>query len=119
MDYNRSIDSFSKVLELAPAGEDNNRVSYMRGRSYLKNRQYDQAIYDFTRALELTGEGEKNLRFLIYEMRGDAYFGKNAWLKKADPQRALADAKEALMLKPDEKRYDDLVYEIGSGAKRK
>jgi len=184
MDYDRSIDSFSKVLELAPAGEENNRVYYMRGLSYLKNRQYDQAIYDFTRALELTGEGDKSLRFLIREMRGDAYFGKNdwtsaiqdywkalvedvdnknakyvylsrgwaylnnnepepaikdfdraisidpklaeayfgrgnAWLKKADPQRALADAKEALKLRPDEKNYDDLVYEITSGAKRK
>jgi len=184
MDYDRSIDSFSKVLELAPAGEENNRVFYMRGRSYLKNRQYDQAIYDFSRALELTGESDKSLRFLIYEMRGDAYFGKsawtsaiqdywkavaedvdnenskyvylnrgwayfnnndteaaikdsdraisldpklaeayfgrgNAWLKKADPQRALADAKEALKLKPDETKYDDLVYEISSGTKRK
>jgi tetratricopeptide (TPR) repeat protein len=184
MDYERSIDSFSKVLELAPAGEENNRVYYMRGLSYSKNRQYDKAIYDFTRALELTGEGDKNLRFLIYEMRGDAYFGKNAWtsaiedywkavaedvdnknvkyvylnrgwaylnnnetefaikdfdrtisidsklaeayfgrgnawLNKADPQRALSDAKEALKLKPDEKRYDDLVFEITSGTKRK
>ena len=184
MDYDRSTESFSKVLELAPAGEENNRVYYMRGQSYLKNRQYDQAIYDFTRALELTGGGDKSLRFLIYEMRGDAYLGKNAWasaiqdywkavaedvdnsnakyvylnrgwaylnnnesepaikdfdraisidsklaeayfgranawLKKADPQRALTDAKEALKLKPDEKKYDDLVYEINSGAKKK
>lgn len=184
MDYDRSIDSFSKVLELAPAGEENNRVYYMRGRSYLKNRQYEKAIYDFSRALELTGESDKSLRFLIYEMRGDAYFGNNAWtsaiqdywkalaedvdnenakyvylnrgwaylnnkelesaikdfdkaisidsklaeayfgranawLKKTDPQRALTDAKEALKLKPDENKYDDLVYEISSGAKGK
>ena len=68
-----------RCWELAPAGEENNRVYYMRGLSYLKNRQYDQAIYDFTRALELTGEGDKSLRFLIREMRGDAYFGKNDW----------------------------------------
>ncbi len=79
MEYDRSIDSFSKVLELAPAGEENNRVYYMRGRAYLKNRQYDQALYDFTKALELTGEGDKTMKFLIYEMRGDAYFGKNVW----------------------------------------
>jgi tetratricopeptide (TPR) repeat protein len=79
MDYDRSIDSFSKVLELAPAGEENNRVYYMRGLSYLKSRQYDPAIYDFTKALELTGQRDKGLRFLIYEMRGDAYFGKSAW----------------------------------------
>ena len=26
MEYGRSIDSFSKVLELAPAGEENNRI---------------------------------------------------------------------------------------------
>ncbi len=51
MDYERAIDSFSKVLELAPAGEDNNRVYYMRGLSYSKNRQYDKAVYEFTRSL--------------------------------------------------------------------
>jgi tetratricopeptide (TPR) repeat protein len=184
MDYDRSIESFTKVLELAPAGEDNNRVYYMRGFSYLKSRQYDKAIYDFSRALELTGQGDKKMKFLIYEMRGDAYFGKetwasaiqdywkavaedvdnenakyvylnrgwaylnnndsesaikdfnrvisidpkladayygraNAWLKKADPQRALADAKEALKLMPEMKRYDDLVYEISSGTQKK
>jgi tetratricopeptide (TPR) repeat protein len=67
------------VLELAPAGEENNRVYYMRGRSYLKNRQYDKAIYDFTKSLELTAQGDKTMKFLIYEMRGDAYFGKSAW----------------------------------------
>jgi tetratricopeptide (TPR) repeat protein len=184
MEYERSIDSFSKVLELAPTGEENNRVYYMRGRSYLKSRQYDQAVYDFTKALELTGPNDKTMKFLIYEMRGDAYFGKsawtsaiqdywkalsedvdnenakyvylnrgwaslnnndletaikdfdrtlsidpklaeayygrgNAWLKKADPQRALADAKEALKLRPDVIQYDDFVYEITSGSKRK
>ena len=184
MEYGRSIDSFSKVLELAPAGEENNRIYYMRGRSYLKDRQYDKAIYDFSKALELTGEGDKNLRFLILEMRGDAYSGKNtwvnaiqdysvaltlqwehenakyvylnrgwaflnngdlepaikdftkaisidsklaeayygrgtAWLNKRDLQRALEDAKEALKLKPDVAKYDDFVYEISSGTKRK
>ena len=92
MEYGRSIDSFSKVLELAPAGEENNRVYYMRGRAYLRNRQYDPAIYDFTRALELTGEGDKSLRFLIYEMRGDAYFGKDAWTSAIqDHWKAVAE----------------------------
>jgi tetratricopeptide (TPR) repeat protein len=184
MDYDRSIDSFSKVLELSPAGEENNRVYYMRGLSYSKNRQYDKAVYDFSRALELTSTSDNDLRFLIYEMRGDAFSGQNKWMmaiedywksvaedpdhknakyvylnrgwaylnnndpdaaikdfdrvisrdpkiaeayygrgnayaRKADPQRALADAKEALKLKPEEKRYDDLVYEINTGAKRK
>ncbi|MBI5580992.1 MAG: tetratricopeptide repeat protein [Deltaproteobacteria bacterium] len=184
MEYDRSIDSFTKVLELAPDGDENNRVYYMRGRSYLKNRQYDQAIYDFSKALDLTGKSDKPMRFLVYEVRGDGYFGKKAWpnaiqdysmaisllpehenvkyvylnrgwaslnnndlesaikdfskatsidpklaeayygrgtawLKKADPQRALPDAKEALRLKPDVVKYDDFVYEISSGTKTK
>jgi hypothetical protein len=47
-------------------------------------------------------------------------FGRgDAWRKKADPHRALSDAKEALKLKPDEKKYDDLVYEISSGSEKK
>jgi hypothetical protein len=41
----------------------------------------DKAIYDFSRALELTAAGDKGFRFLIYEMRGDAQFGKAAWRK--------------------------------------
>lgn len=183
MDYERSIDSFSKVLELAPTGEENNRVFYMRGLAFSRTRQYDKAVYDFTRALEMTGTGEHDLRFLIHEMRGDAYSGQKnwpmaildyskavaedpehknakyvylnrgwahlnseeaeaairdfdraishdakmadayygrgiAWFRKGDPQRASTDAREALRLMPQEKRYDDLVYEISTGAKK-
>ena len=36
--------------------------------------------------------------------------------KKKDYQRALSDAKEAAKLKPAEKKYDDLLYEIKSAA---
>jgi tetratricopeptide (TPR) repeat protein len=183
MEYERSIDSFTKVLELAPTGEENNRVYFMRGRGYLKSRQFDQAIYDFSKAMELTAEGDTATRFLILEMRGDALLGKNdlekaisdysqalkmeidhqnakflylnrgwalynqnhydaaindfsraisadsrmaeaffargnAWLKKKDYPRALEDAKEALKLRPDVDKYDDLVYEVRSAMKK-
>jgi tetratricopeptide (TPR) repeat protein len=101
MEYDRSIDSFTKVLELAPDGEENNRVYYMRGRSYLKNRQYDQAIYDFSKSLELTGEVNKTMRFLIYEVRGDGYFGKNAWTK------AIQDYSMAISLLPE---HENIKY---------
>ena len=85
MEYGRSIDSFTKVLELAPGGQENNRVYFMRGRGYLKSRQFDQAVYDFTKALELTDEGDTETRFLILEMRGDAFLGKN------DAEKAIPD----------------------------
>ena len=51
MEYDRSIDDFTKALEINPKDKENHKVYYMRGRSYLENRQYDQAINDFTKAL--------------------------------------------------------------------
>ena len=50
MEYDRSIENFTKVLEIAPYGEENYKVYFNRGQAYLKNRQYDKAIYDLTKA---------------------------------------------------------------------
>ena len=72
MEYDRSIESFTKVLELAPYGEENNKVYYNRGQAYFRTRQYGKAIYDFTRSLELTTK--KEMQFTLYRARG------NAWL---------------------------------------
>jgi tetratricopeptide (TPR) repeat protein len=179
MEYDRSVDSFSKVLELAPQGKENHKVYYGRGKAYLRSRQYDRALYDLTKALELTPEGDREMKFLALEMRGDAfqgnrqfenavqdysvalsllpghanakhvtvnrgwaffnagrpdeaiqdfsraiamdpklddaYYGRGrCWLVKRDPERALADAKEALKLRPEIRRYDDFLHEIRS-----
>jgi tetratricopeptide (TPR) repeat protein len=82
-------------------------VYLYRGWAYLNNNDPESAIKDFDRAISI----DPNL--------AEAYFRRgNAWLKKGDRQRALADAKKALTLKPDEKSYEDLVYEINSGSKR-
>ena len=183
MEYDRSIESYDKVLELAPYGKDNNIVYYNRGMSYFKNRQYDKSIYDFTKALQTTPGMDKNLKFNILEFRGnsyqksrefdhaikdysdaiqliprhddvkfihssrgwswysigdydkaiddfskaitidrglaDAFYGRaSVWFKKEDFQRALTDAKEAAKLKPANKKYDDLLYEIKSSIKK-
>jgi tetratricopeptide (TPR) repeat protein len=73
----------------------------------LNNNDLESAIKDFDRAVSIDSK------------LAEAYYGRgNAWLKKADPQRALADAKEALKLKPDVTKYDDFVYEISTGTKR-
>ncbi len=181
MEYDRSIESFDKTLELAPYGKDNNIVYYNRGMAYLRNRQFDKAIYDFNKSLEMTPASNKTLRHDILVNRGEAYqknnqldlavqdytqaidsspeqknikyiyanrawvqyargnyddaiadfseaikrdpefdsayFGRaTVWQKKKDYQRALSDAKEAAKLKPAEKKYDDLLYEIKSAA---
>jgi tetratricopeptide (TPR) repeat protein len=184
MEYDRSVDSFTKVLEVAPHGKDNHKVYYNRGMAYFKNRQYDKAIYDFTKALEIAPEQDKNIKFTILAYRGNAfqknnefdsaikdyseaiqlipkhknikyiyhnrawtwfnkgnydranedfsnalsidpnfdasYYGRaSVWSKKADFQRALIDAKEAVKLKPANREYDNLLYEIKSSMNKK
>lgn len=94
MEYVRSIESFDKVLELAPYGEDNNVVYYNRGMAYLKNRQYDKSIYDFTKALGLTLGGDDDLRFDILVFRGNAYQKCNEF------DSAIKDYSDAIELIP-------------------
>ena len=183
MEYDRSIDDFTKALEINPKDKENHKVYYMRGRSYLENRQYDQAIHDFTKALEICPATDKATKFSIMESRGNAYHALNkndaankdfsdaialnprhknikyvynnrgwVWQNKKDYQkavkdyyaavaidpafapayfgrasayyklgnlpRALEDAKEALRLEPETKKYDDLVFELRSKMKK-
>ena len=177
MEYDRSIDDFTKALEINPKDKENHKVYYMRGRAYLENRQYTEAIDDFAKALEICPDEDKTTKFSIIESRGNAYhalnkhdaalkdftgaialnrFHKNikyvynnrAWIwqskkdyakaiedysaaLKKDPTfapsyygrasaysksgnlpRAIADAKEALRLDPENKKYDDLLFEL-------
>lgn len=97
MEYDRSIESFDKVLELSPYGKDNNIVYYNRGLAYLKNRQYDKSIYDFTKALELTPGRDRELKFDILVFRGNAYQKGKAF----DP--AIEDYSAAIELIPKHK----------------
>ena len=97
MEYDRSIESFDKVLELAPYGKDNNIVYYNLGMAHLKNRQYDKSIYDFTKAFELTSSGDKELRFDILSSRGEAYQKSNEF------DNAIKDYSGAIALFPDHK----------------
>ena len=183
MEYDRSIDDFTKALEINPKDKENHKVYYMRGRSYLENRQYDQAINDFTKALEICPVEDKATKFLILESRGNsyqalnkndaaikdfsdainlnalhknikyvyhnrgwvwqakedyekaikdysaaiaidsafapAYYGRaSAYYKSGNLPRAIEDAKEALQLAPEDKKYDDLLYELRTKMKQ-
>ncbi len=97
MEYDRSVESFNKVLELAPYGKDNNIVYYNRGMAHLKNRQYDKSIYDFTKAFELTSSDDKKLKFDILTFRGEAYQKSN------DFDHAINDFSDAIALVPEHK----------------
>jgi tetratricopeptide (TPR) repeat protein len=182
-EYDRAVESFTKVLEMAPYGKENYKVHYNRGMAYLKNRDYEKAIYDFGKTMEMAPAKDKEIVFYSFKSRADAwqakreypnaikdysdalqllpqhesvkqvyqgrawaalnmekyddaiadftvalsmdgkmansYYGRGlAWHKKGDPQRAMADAKEAVKLKSDNKDYDDLVFEIRSSPKK-
>jgi tetratricopeptide (TPR) repeat protein len=94
MEYDRSIDDFTKALEINPKDKENHKVYYMRGRSYLENRQYDQAINDFTKALEICPDTDKDTQFAIIESRGNSYHALN----KKDA--AINDFSGAIALNP-------------------
>ena len=123
MDYGRSIDSFKKVLELAPHGKDNDLVYYNLGMAYFKQRQYDQSIYQFTKALELIPKEDNKRKFRALMWRGNAYGQEKEF------DRAIKDYSDALPLDPgnkkikfiynhrawswvDEKNYDNAIEDF-------
>lgn len=104
MEYDRSIDSFTKVLEVAPYGKDNHKVYYNRGMAYFKNRQYDKSIYDFTKALEITPKKDKKIKLTILEYRG------NAFQKNNEFDNAIKDYSEAIQLIPKHKNIKYIYH---------
>jgi tetratricopeptide (TPR) repeat protein len=125
MDYDRSIDSFKKVLELAPYGKDNDLVYYNLGMAYFKQRQYDKSIYQFTKALELIPKESHKRKFKVLMWRG------NAFGQKKEFDNAIKDYSDAIPLDPgnenikyiyhhrawawiDEKNYDKAIEDFTS-----
>ena len=96
-EYERSIDNFTKVLELAPHGDENNKVYYNRGQAYFKSRQYDKAIYDFTKSLEMTPKSDKDMQFDNYHSRA------NAWLAGENYTKAIDNYSKAIESRPKHK----------------
>jgi tetratricopeptide (TPR) repeat protein len=90
MEYDRSIDNFTKVLEVAPYGKDNDLVYYNLGMAYFKQRQYDESIYQFTKALELIPENGNKRKFNILEWRA------NAFQQKKEFDNAIKDYSDAI-----------------------
>lgn len=96
-EYDKAIESFTKVLEISPYGEENYKVYYNRGMAYLKNRDYEKAIYDFTKTVEMAPEKDKEMVYLSFKLRGDA------WQAKKEYPNAIKDYSKALQLFPQHK----------------
>jgi len=104
IEYDRSIDSFKKVLELAPYGKDNDLVYYNLGMAYYKQRQYDESIYQFTKALELIPKKGIKRKFKVLEWRANA-FQQN---KKFDS--AIKDYSDAIQLIPTNENIKNIYH---------
>jgi tetratricopeptide (TPR) repeat protein len=94
MEYDRSIDSFTKVLEVAPYGKDNHKVYYNRGMA-------EKSIYDFTKALEITPKKDEKMKLNILGFRGEAFQKSNEF------DNAIKDYSEAIQLIP---RHKNIKY---------
>ena len=104
MEYDRSIDSFTKVLEVTPYGKDNHLVYYNLGMAYFKNRQYDESIYQFTKALEIIPEKDNKKKFNTLEWRGNAYQRNN------DFDYAIEDYSDAIQLIPNHENIKSIYH---------
>lgn len=104
MEYDRSIDNFTKVLEVAPYGKDNDLVYYNLGMAYFKQRQYDESIYQFTKALELIPENGNKRKFNILEWRA------NAFQQNKEFDNAIKDYSDAIQLIPKHENIKDIYH---------
>ena len=104
MEYDRSIDSFKKVLEVAPYGKDNDLVYYNLGMAYFKQRQYDESIYQFSKALELIPGKDNKRKFEVLEWRG------NAFQKNKDFDNAIKDYSKAIQLIPTHEHIKNIYH---------
>jgi len=95
MEYDRSIDSFKKVLEVAPYGKDNNIVYSNLGMAYFKQRKFDESIYQFTKALELIPKENNKRKFKVLMWRGNAY------QQNREFDDAIKDYSDAIQLIPN------------------
>ena len=129
-EYDRAINDFTKVLEMAPTGIDNYVIYYNRGLAYYKLRDYDQAILNFDTALQLvagrtpmgkytpliydssmevaapTPKLEYGV-FNLYKARGDAWFYKKGYAE------AIRDYNSALKYGEQRKELPTIYNSLG------
>jgi tetratricopeptide (TPR) repeat protein len=104
--YKKAIDDYSLALQYGEQRKELPSVYESLGWAWFQKGDFDKAIDEFTTALAF------NPRL------AQCYFGRaRAWAEKGNPEAALKDARKALKLRPDSRKYDDLVFELKSRQK--
>ena len=104
--YQRAIDDYSLALKYGAQRKPLPSVYEGRGWARFEQGNFDGAIEDFTTALSIDSR------------MAQAYFGRaRALSEKGNTEMALRDARMALKLRPDNREYDDLVFDLRSSKK--
>jgi len=105
--YSQAINDYSMALKYGDQRKELPYVYENRGWARFESGDFDGAIEDFSTALSI------NSRL------AQAYFGRaRAWSEKGDLNMALRDAWMANKLQPDNREYDDLVFDLRSSRER-
>jgi tetratricopeptide (TPR) repeat protein len=105
--YNQAINDYSMALKYGEQRKELPNVYENRGWAKFEINDFDGAIDDFSSAL------------IIDSKLAQSYFGRaRAWAEKGDLNLALRDAWMANKLKPDNREYDDLVFDLRSSRER-
>ena len=99
----RFLLDYSMALKYGEQRKELPSVYENRGWAKFELDDFDGAIEDFSSTLSINSRSAQ------------AYFGRaRAWAEKGDINMALRDAWMANKLKPDNREYDDLVFDLRS-----
>ena len=102
----RAISDYTKALEI---DSDFVEAHFNRGLALYISSQYDQAISDFSEAVKLKPDFAE-----AYHYRAMGW-GKKWGSSGGSPShlmRALADAKKALEIRPENEEYQNLIHQL-------
>lgn len=106
-DYQKAVDSFSRAIEIGGMNEQNEKAAHLnRGIAYVQLKQCPTAIPDFDKALEVGGDDA-----LAYIQRATCQS------EAGQTALAVADAKKAVALMPEEADYAKLYCAIAFNGK--
>ena len=104
--YAEAIDDYTKALDYGEQREELPTVFTSLGWARFQAGQYKEAVNAFSKALDLVPQSAPSL------------FGRaRAWAEMGDLNMALRDALMAQDLKPDNRKYADLVFELKQSLK--
>lgn len=106
-DFETAVKQFSRAIDIGGMNEQNEKAAHLnRGIAYVQLKQCPQAIPDFDKALEVGGDDA-----LAYIQRGQCQS------EAGQTALAVADAKKAVELAPEEADYAKLFCAIAFNGK--